>query len=207
MTHPSLRQQIAQRIRLVIAQVWVPRSRSLIEPIDVLPRVADLGSEFKLIDERRWRTGTSNAEWASRAKKAGSITAWRSFKGAGPHGFWIQACPLSDEADAKSAMGDLWTRTLTNLRFRGRLVDSRAGPPVPSLGSDASTIEHEVVLGDERVVTRYVAWRSHNVVNVLAASGQTETWSWDAIASIADAQNRRIQHAGERLTDQSRMSR
>src|SRR5438445_13631755 len=122
MTHPSLRQQIAQRIRLVIAQVWVPRSRSLIEPIDVLPRVTDLGSEFKLIDERRWRTGTSNAEWASRAKKAGSITAWRSFKGAGPHGFWIQACPLSYEADAKLAMGDLWKLNLTNHLYRGRRV-------------------------------------------------------------------------------------
>ena len=110
---------------------------------------------------------------------------------------WIQAIPLADETDAKASMGDLFSRTLPNLRFRGRLVESRSGPGIGSLGEDASTLEQDIAMGDRISVTRYLVWKYWNVVSVLAASGPPETWTWETIAGIAEKLNRRIARQAE----------
>lgn len=200
-TQRSLGAEILQRLRFATAQIWVRRSRTLLDPIDILPIAAELGAGFQLIDQRRWRTGISKEMWAIRARRAGSVTAWRSFSDGGRRGIWIQAFPVADEEDAKSPLGNLWSGTLRNLRFRGRLLETRPGPKITSLGSDSSTMEQDVAMGDHLVTTRYVAWRKGSLINALAATGPAKTWTWDDIARLAEAQNLRVANAADRAAE------
>jgi hypothetical protein len=192
MTRPSLGAQILQRIRFAIAQVWVPRSDSLLEPMDILPTAPELGAGFKVIEERRWRTGISTEPWASRAKMAGSVTAWRSFSDRGDRWLWIQATPLANDDDAKSAIGNQWSRTMANLGFRGRLLETRPGPSIATLGFDTSTMEQDVAMGQKLFKAKYIAWRHRSLINTLCATGPEEAWPWAALSQIAEAQNRRV---------------
>jgi hypothetical protein len=193
MTRPSLGAQILQRIRFVIAQVWVPRSDSLLEPMDVLPTAAELAAGFKVVGERRWRTGISTEPWASRAKMARSVTAWRSFSDGGDRWLWIQAMPLTNDEDAKSAIGNLWSLTMANLGFRGRVLETRPGPRIAALGSDTSTMEQDVAMGEKLFNAKYMAWRYGSVISALCAAGPGDAWTWDALSQVAEGQSRRVE--------------
>jgi hypothetical protein len=151
-----------------------------------------LGAEFKVIDERRWRTGIGNEPWAARARTAGSVTAWRSFTDGGDRWLWIQAMPLATDDDARLAIGNVWSHALANRAFRGRLLESRPGPSIAALESDTSTMEQDVAVGEKVFTAKYMAWRSANLIAVLCASGPGLDWPWEVLTQMAEAQNRRV---------------
>ena len=72
---------IGKRLRFGLAQLGPKQGKGaslamLIAPSD-LP-----GSNWTLADERTWRAGTvgDSTPWSQRAKEAGCIAGWRSFK-------------------------------------------------------------------------------------------------------------------------------
>jgi hypothetical protein len=77
---------------------------------------ADLpGGPWRVLDQRTWRTGTigSPTLWGDRARQAGSVTAWRSFRDAGAERWaWIQIAPLASAGDAESALSGVGDRRL-----------------------------------------------------------------------------------------------
>src|SRR5580658_7353128 len=96
-------------LELAIAQIGVGRERDyslamLLEPSE-LP-----GEGWSMLSERCWRTGfrlrlTRADSPGRRARRAGSITAARSFVQATPsREMWVEVQPFVTEADAESVV-------------------------------------------------------------------------------------------------------
>ena len=70
-----------RRLRFAVSQIEVKASRHLPEPRGMLITVQDLPPGWKVLDERRWRTGAAlEAFWSSRLKSLAahvSVTATR----------------------------------------------------------------------------------------------------------------------------------
>jgi hypothetical protein len=177
----------------MVSQIAVPRSRVLPEPLPMLLDLQDLPDGWSILDQRRWRTGITQAPWALRTKQVGGVTAWRSFQSATDGKWlWVQASPLANDSDINDALPDIWTRALRNLRANVRLVDEREGPSMEGIASATRTIEQttEGPLGTG--ISRYVAWGYRGVLNALSASATRDTGSWSDVESLASKQNHRI---------------
>jgi len=167
----------------------------------MLLAVEDLpGAGWRRIDERRWRVGISSErpEWVERARRAGRVTAWRSFEqvGAG-RWLWTQATPLVSPADAEASLVALPSRLLGNLRAQVTLVrESEAEPPAISEATRVVAFEQATTgpLGDGIVL--YLAWAFSYVASILACSGPQGSWTWADAATLASTQTRHIDEAG-----------
>lgn len=154
------------------------------------------GTGWRVIDERAWRTGTSGAEaaWASRAKAAGLVTAWRSFEQKTPERWvWIQVTPLATEADAQDALHAVPDRFLGNVRSDVTVVDGEDAEPVVVDGSSAGWA-HEQRTSSRRgdgiaLCSAFVVGRS---LVVLAASGFEGSWTWAEVGQAAQIQAARL---------------
>lgn len=185
-----LRDTHSMRIRLRWIAAQIGRKTGSQTAFELLPTAADLpGAGWKQVDQRTWRTGTTDAAWATRAREAGSLTAWRSF--ASPDNstwLWIQVVPLASSSDAHDAMLDSFDHQLANLRSRYSLLGDHevAGPPID--GTD-ELLMHELVTnapapGD---ISRLVATRvdDHLVVGSLSGDHVRSTWPTQLVAPIA----------------------
>ncbi len=79
------------------------------EPLPMLLDLSDLPAGWVLLDQRRWRTGSSWSAWARAAKEHGGVTAWRSFQLlADARGLWVEALPLANGSDVRAALEEIW---------------------------------------------------------------------------------------------------
>jgi hypothetical protein len=103
-----------RRLQFAAAQVGPKAGKN--EVLARLLAAADLpGGPWRVLDQRTWRTGTigSPTLWGDRARQAGSVTAWRSFRDAGAERWaWIQIAPLASAGDAESALSGVGDRGL-----------------------------------------------------------------------------------------------
>jgi hypothetical protein len=182
-----------QRVRWAIGQIAVPSSGRLPEPMPMLLDVPDLSPGWKVLDQRRWRTGQTPADWSRRAKQLGGVTAWRSFESpAEARWLWVQAVPLASETDVEAALDEIWTRTLKNLRAKVRLVGEREGPQLNGVGSANRALEQTTEGPFGPGVVRLAAWGHRGVLSVMCASAKRDTAPWSNLETLASKQNRKI---------------
>jgi hypothetical protein len=125
-------QVVLRRLRWAASQLGVRPSPHLLEPGRFLVDLADLPPGWRILDQRRWRTGQQRDQpWAARARVLGSVTAWRSFANpAHDRWLWAQASPLASVEDAGHALPAVWEHRLANLRAQVRVVATEDGPPL-----------------------------------------------------------------------------
>jgi len=154
-------------------------------------RLQDLPSGWKVLDQRRWRTGISNEPWALRARKLGGVTAWRSFAAPSKRqGLWVQATPFARDDDAAAALVVFLEHGMKNLRAQVVVTATRSGPELGIPASAAKTVEQLVKGPKGESSVRYVLWVRAAVLSALCGSG--EDWSWQRLEELAQTQTRRI---------------
>jgi hypothetical protein len=159
----------------------------------MLITLEDLPPGWKLLDERRWRTGLDREPWAIRVRELGGLTAWRSFEASSSDRWlWVQATPLANDQDAEAAQRDFWDRRMKNLAAQVSVTATHDGPPLSLPASTVKTVE-EITKGPAGPgAARYVVCRHGSVVSVLAGSAFSEPWPWGSLEEIARKQNQRI---------------
>ena len=151
---------------------------------------------WKQLDERTWRTGEAGPEtpWATRARDVGSVTAWRSFEDRdATRWVWCQLTPLASPEDAASALGDLPSRVLVNLRTEVNVVASTDVAPPVLPGAEHVWAHEQTTTGPNgEGVVRYLAGTVGEKLFVLCSSGGPDTWAWPGIIRLAEAQIDRL---------------
>jgi len=186
---------VPSRLRHVFAQLGPkPGSR---RSLALLPVASELtGDGWVMIDKRTWRTGWvgNPSDWSRRAKEAGTITAWRSFKQTDTaRWLWVEVIPVASAEDSASALQHLLAMGLRNLGFQGTVTDEhdQAGVAVP--GCAASWAHEQRTTGPQgEGVARYVAGTVGAFVLVSAGSGLADTWPWEELVRVVEISARRI---------------
>lgn len=186
---------LPRRLKFAAAQIGGKPGKEqvlslLIEPPE-LP-----GAGWFVIDERTWRTGQTDnpSAAATRARNAGSISAWRSFEQKShSRWLWVQITPTVSEADAQQLVRDMPNRFLKNSRAEvvvkaERTVKDRAIPGAQNVWC----YEQDTTSKKGDSVAKYVAGTVGVVVFVLAASVMTDGWAWDEVIGVAATQARRL---------------
>jgi hypothetical protein len=182
-----------RRLRLAISQIGVKASQHLPEPRGMLIALEDLPPEWKVLDERRWRSGSGEEPWAIRVRKLGGLTAWRSFQAASnDRWLWVQATPLASDEDAEAARAEFWRRTLKNLAAQVRVTATQDGPPLVIGGSSTTTVEQHTMGPAGPGAARYMVWSHGSIVSAISASASGEPWPWTSLEGLAKKQNERI---------------
>lgn len=161
-----------------------------------LLRAADLpDGPWRVIGQRTWRTGEIRPEtaWGARARQAGSVTAWRSFRHkATRRWIWIQVIPMASAADAAAVLGELGERLLKNPIGRGRLVSERDVPVEPFAGASAVWAREQHT--EHRDVPRIqltLAGSVRDRVVIVSLAGRP-AWNWQSAAELAALQAARL---------------
>lgn len=189
-----------RRLRFLFSQIATPRSTQLPEPLAMLLDTEDLPSGWAVQDQRRWRTGVATSPWSVRAKELGGITAWRSFQSVQEgQWLWVEAIPLASDSDVREALGEVWGRTLDNLRAKVRLIGEHEGPAMDGLSPASRTLEQETEGPSGRGLVRLAAWGHRGVLNMICSSAKAEPWSWADLEMAGKKQNKKI----DRVTGQA----
>src|SRR3989442_2381741 len=129
-----------RRLRLAASQIAVRTSRHLPEPRSVLLAPEDLAPGWRVLDERRWRTGSGKEPWAVRVRELGGVTAWRSFvASSNDRWLWVQASPLANVEDAQAALEAFWSNRLKNLAAQGSRNSAPEGAAMTLSGGSGKT--------------------------------------------------------------------
>lgn len=183
------------RGRLRWAASQVPNRRARDESALVLGESELPGADWRVIDERSWRTGQSGDEgWAVRARESGLLTVWRSFEQAdGDRWLWIQVTQLVSEVDAAEALTVVPDRLLSNARADVEVIAEASVEP-PSIVGVSRSWAHESRTASRRGqgVALMLAYVLGPRLVTLAASGLTDSWSWAEVATIAEKQGQRL---------------
>lgn len=159
----------------------------------MLITLEDLPPGWKVLDERRWRTGSSREPWANRVRKLGGVTAWRSFvASSNDRWLWVQASPLANVQDAEAALEAFWSSRLKNLAAQVSVTATQGGPNIILLGGTVKTVEQLTTGPVGPGASRHVAWTHGSVVSALAGSAFGEPWRWQSLEEIVSQQNRWI---------------
>lgn len=179
------------RTRFAVAQLGrKPGKRDMLATLvgsDDLP-----GGPWHIADQRTWRTGVTGpaTPWSERARQAGSVTAWRSFRDASTSRWaWVQVTPLASAEDAGDALTGVGERTLNNLNTEVRLVSETDVPIEPfSRAGDAfwAREQHTDSSDGPGVVLMLAAAVSERLM-VICLSG-TPAWDWQSASELAAAQ-------------------
>jgi hypothetical protein len=182
-----------QRFRFVRAQIGPkPGGAAILARLlsgDDLP-----GGPWRRIDQRTWRTGvTSSTPWGDRARAAGSVTAWRSFRDqARGRWLWLQVMPLASAQDARTAVDAVGDMQIRNLPARARLVTENDAGVEPFAGaSKVWSREYHADGPDGPGTTLMLAGAVGDYVMVVSASGRP-AWDWPSVSDLAAAQARRL---------------
>lgn len=185
---------VLRRLGLVAAQLApMPGARQALARVITASELP--GDGWSVLDERTWRTGISGppTEWGRRARAAGGVTAWRSFKAApGKRWCWVQVVPLASEEDALSSLDGIWDRSVRNLRSRVTLVreqDVDVGA-FPGAGEVRAREQHTAGRAhgpDGTGVALILAAACGTCVIVVSGTGTPE-WTWDELVSVAARQ-------------------
>jgi hypothetical protein len=148
-----------------------------------------------MLDQRTWRTGTIGppTPWGDRARDAGSVTAWRSFRDAEAKRWaWIQIAPLASTDDAESALSGVSDRPLANLGSRVRLV-SEADVALPPFAGASAVWAHEQLTeghGGDGLVLLLAGAVGHWLVVICVAG--SPTWDWPSAIALGAHQAERL---------------
>lgn len=183
-----------RRLQFVAAQLGPKAGKN-----DVLARLlaaADLPSGlWQIVDQRTWRTGTigSPTPWGDRARRACSVTAWRSFRDAEAKRWaWIQIAPLASTSDAESALSGVADSGLANLRSRVQLVSQADIPLQPFEGASAVWAREQRTEGDGGAgLVLILAAAVGHWLTVICLSG-SPAWDWPSATALAAHQARRL---------------
>ena len=150
---------------------------------------------WRVMDQRTWRTGEArpSTAWGERARRAGSVTAWRSFSHeTAPRWAWIQVTPMASQEDAGAALAGVGDRALANLRSGVRLVSQRDVSVEPFAGASAIWAREQrtdgrdgpgVVLMLAGAVGRWL---------VMASLSGSPAWDWQSASELAALQAARL---------------
>lgn len=183
-----------RRARFVAAQLGrKPGKRDMLA---TLVGSGDLpGGSWQVADQRTWRTGVTgpSTPWGERARQAGSVTAWRSFRDATASRWaWVQAAPLASAEDATEALSGIGERTLKNLNAEVRLVSETDVPIQPFSRADAVWAREQHTEGrDGPGVVLMLAAAVSEWLIVICLSG-TPVWDWQSASELAAVQAARL---------------
>lgn len=183
-----------RRIQFVTAQLGRKPGKHL-----ALAHLLDAGDlpddTWRVIDERTWRTGEIGpaAPWAERARLAGSVTAWRSFRSkTAAKWTWIQVAQLASAEDAETALTSIGGRRLANLRARVRLVSETAVPMEPFAGASAVwALEQRTDGPGGPGVSLMLAAAIGDWLTAMGLAGSPE-WDWHSAVRLATLQAERL---------------
>jgi hypothetical protein len=183
-----------RRTRFAVAQLGrKPGKRDMLASLvgcDDLP-----GGPWQIADQRTWRTGVTgpSTPWGERARQAGSVTAWRSFRDATASRWaWVQAAPLASAEDATDALSGIGERMLVNLNAEVRLVSETDVPIEPFTRADAVWAREQHTEGRHGPgVVLMLAAAVSEWLMVLCLSG-TPAWDWQSASALAAVQAARL---------------
>jgi hypothetical protein len=185
---------VIRRVQFVTAQLGRKPGKG--EALAMVLRESDLSDgPWRVADQRTWRTGEIGpaTPWGQRAREAGSVTAWRSFRHQTARRWaWIQVIPTASEEDAGAALADVGERMLANLRSKVRLVSQHDVPMEPFAGASAVLAREQHTEGPDGpgVVLMLAAVVSHWLV-IVCLSG-APAWDWQSASALAELQAARL---------------
>jgi len=187
-----------RRAQFVAAQLG--RKAGKREVLACLLGAADLpGGAWVVLDERTWRTGVAgpSTPWGERARQAGSMTAWRSFRDETAERWaWNQVTPLASAEDARGALAEIGKRGVPNLSAKVQLVSERDVDIEPFVGASAVWAREQQSHGrDGAGVALMLAGAVDNWLTVLSLSG-TPAWDWQSASQLAALQAVRLSTGG-----------
>lgn len=158
-----------------------------------------------MAQERTWPTGDLDptSEKSERARRAGTVTAWRTFEEAGSgRAAWVEVAPYATADDATLSLRQS-PRYLTGASGPDErvvaegVVGGRRLPGVP----DAWIYEKTVTGPDGTRHAGYVAGTVGEVLFVASCSGEPGQWSFDDLMGLAAVQAERIRTAPGSVPD------
>ena len=182
-----------KRLRFALAQLGrKPGGNSSLE---LLLECKDLPvGSCKQLDQRTWRYGleAKTNEISARARKMGSITAWRSFK-LQQSWIWIQIIPFASPEDAQKAMPDSLRDSLRNLRAKVKLVseDSVIFESNVNLSHPTFVEQKTVTAKGDEGSSKYVS-ATVGTFGFMIAASSLGTQNWDEVLEIAVLQSNKI---------------
>lgn len=182
-----------RRLQFVKAQIGAGNDQvlaGLLGPAD-LP-----AGPWRVADQRTWRTGEIGpvTAWGQRARQAGSVTAWRSFRHKTTRRWiWIQVTPTASADDADSLLAEIGERMLRNLIGRGRLVSERDVQVEPFAGARLvwAREQHTEDRAGPQIVLLLAGTVRHRVVIVCLAG--RPAWDWQSASELAALQVARLE--------------
>ena len=150
------------------------------------------GDNWRVLDQRAWKTGKSGATepWAMRARQANLITVWRSFEQtAASSWLWVQLTELVSEDDADEALRAVPDRFLRNTRADVEVISHRNVETTPvDRQRSAWALEQETMSPRGPGLALYLAFVIDSSLVALAVSGDEQSWTWDEHHTVASAQ-------------------
>jgi len=183
-----------RRARFVVAQLG--RKPGKRDVLAALVGCGDLpGGPWRVVDQRTWRSGVTgpSTPWGERARQAGSVTAWRSFRDAtASRRAWVQVTPLASAQDASDALTGIGERTLLNVNSKVRLVSETDVHIEPFTGASAAWArEQHTESGAGPGVVLMLAGAVSECLMVMCLSG-TPAWDWQSASELASVQAARL---------------
>ncbi|HET6353112.1 hypothetical protein [Streptomyces sp.] len=184
-----------QHLRVALARYKAGKGHEAL--LSLLLTRDDLPGEWTVVDERTWLTGQAgpSTPWAERARKKGSVTAWRSFHDGHDRWAWIQIVPLASESDARMALREAGERLLSNPRAAIRVVDEQDVEVEPFAGATVVWAREQraqhVATGNFAGLTLLLAGVVGPNLVVLSLSG-TPAWDWELASALAERQAARL---------------
>ena len=185
---------VMQRLQFVKAQLG--RKRGKEEVLARLLHASDLpDGPWQMTDERTWLTGVAGSAtaWGERARQAGSVTGWRSFRHeTAPRWAWVQVVPLMSADDADAALSVIGERALANLRSKAQVTNERDVPIEPFAGASAVWGREQHTAGQDGpgIVLMLAGAVSHWLV-ILCVAG-SPAWQWSSASELAALQAQRL---------------
>ena len=185
---------VLRRLQFVIAQLGRKPGKG--EALARLLTGNDLpDGPWRVMDQRTWRTGEARpaTAWGERARQAGSVTAWRSFRHQSASRWaWIQVIPMASAADAEAALAGAGERGLANLRSRVRLVSQRDVPLEPFPGASAVWARERHNEGRNGPGVELMLAGAVSRWLVIVALTGSPVWDWQSASQLAALQAARL---------------
>jgi hypothetical protein len=168
-----------------------PRKRAT-ELLGVLLNAEDLGGrDWQLQDGRVWTKGEteSNDDWASRARAAGLITVWRSFRRSRTDEYWAEIAEVASSLDAIDALKAFSRYELRNPAFGG-VIHSERLVAVTILDAITTAKENEIEGNERRLTSLICSFAVANYVVTIISS--TPSLKIDEFTRVAELQASRL---------------
>jgi len=152
------------------------------------------GSGWIVFDERAWRTHGYSQE-ASRAHKAGSVSAARSFENLDQdRAAIIQVIPYASATDASEAMPRMHSVLIPNPKAKAEVVYEEEIRELPFKTSGNSIgYERHFKSPKGEGVSRFIYASSGHIIFGVLCSRRVEAWPWGEIEALVDAEEKNVE--------------